>query len=250
FLYQSGYLTLRAKAGGAYLLDYPNREVREAISTLFMENFTSDWGAIGKSGRELGDRLASVDIADMVRIFIRLLAGICYYDHLDAGRIPLVRTLKKIIRKIPGVNRLESSDESKSAKLAEKIQKTRGESYYRSLLQTCLWMAGAKVTPEKQENLGRLDLEVVYGSLTYVIELKITENANGAARAARAGMDQIHGRGYGRASDTPVLVSLAVGKAERNIVGCIFERNGRETTLEFQDGTCVTPPPLPGDGSG
>ncbi|MDR1313344.1 MAG: AAA family ATPase, partial [Deltaproteobacteria bacterium] len=39
FLYQSGYLTLRAKAGGAYLLDYPNREVREAISTLFMENF-------------------------------------------------------------------------------------------------------------------------------------------------------------------------------------------------------------------
>ncbi|MDR1313657.1 MAG: AAA family ATPase, partial [Deltaproteobacteria bacterium] len=47
FLYQSGYLTLRATESGEYLLDYPNSEVREAISTLFMENFTSDWGAIG-----------------------------------------------------------------------------------------------------------------------------------------------------------------------------------------------------------
>jgi hypothetical protein len=67
FLYQSGYLTLRATESGAYLLDYPNSEVREAISTLFMENFTSNWGAIGKSGRELGEKLASGDIAGMVR---------------------------------------------------------------------------------------------------------------------------------------------------------------------------------------
>jgi hypothetical protein len=111
-------------------------------------------------------------------------------------------------------------------------------------------MAGAKTTPEKPVNRGRMDLEVVFGSMTYVLELKITENANGAARAARAGMDQIHGRGYGGASETHVLVSLAVGKEERNIVGCIFERNGRETSLEFEDGTCVNQPPPPGDGLG
>ncbi|MDR1314135.1 MAG: PD-(D/E)XK nuclease domain-containing protein, partial [Deltaproteobacteria bacterium] len=126
----------------------------------------------------------------------------------------------------------------------------KGESYYRSLLQTCLWMAGAKVTLEKPENLGRLDLEVVYGSVTYVWELKISENAKGAAAAARAGMDQIHRRGYGQASDTPVLVSLAIGKEERNIVGCIFERNGRETALKIEAGTCVAPPPSPADGLG
>jgi hypothetical protein len=169
---------------------------------------------------------------------------------LDADRVPLVRTLKKIIRKIPGVSRLESSDESKAANLAEKLQKKKGESYYRSLLQTCLWMAGAKVTPEKPENLGRLDLEVACGSVTYVFELKISENAKGAAAAARAGMDQIHRRGYGLASETPVLVSLAIGKEERNIVGCIFERDGRETALRIESGTCVTPPPSPVDGLG
>ncbi|MDR1315012.1 MAG: AAA family ATPase, partial [Deltaproteobacteria bacterium] len=250
FLYQSGYLTLRAKVDGAYLLDYPNTEVREAISTLFMENFTSDWEGIDESGRELGDRLASGDIAGMVNVLVNLLAGIHYRDNLDANRVPLVRSLKKIIRKISGSESLEPSDESKAAKLAEKLQKEKGEHYYRSLVQTCLWMAGAKATPEKPENRGRLDLEVVCGSMTYVLELKITENAKGAARATRAGMDQIHRRGYGGASETPVLVSLAVGKEERNIVGCIFERNGRETSLKFEDGTCVKPPPPPGDGLG
>ncbi|MDR1313213.1 MAG: AAA family ATPase, partial [Deltaproteobacteria bacterium] len=87
FLYQSGYLTLRAKDDGAYLLDYPNSEVREAISTLFMENFTSDWEGTGKSGRELGEKLASGDIAGMVGVLIQLLAGIHYRDHLDANRV-------------------------------------------------------------------------------------------------------------------------------------------------------------------
>jgi hypothetical protein len=233
-----------------YLLDYPNSEVREAISTLFMENFTSDWDGIDESGRELGDRLASGDIAGMVNVLVKLLAGIHYRDHLDANRVPLVRSLKKIIRKISGSENLEPSDEDKAAKLAEKLQKEKGEHYYCSLVQTCLWMAGAKVTPEKPENRGRLDLEVACGSRTYVLELKVTENSKGAARAARAGMDQIHRRGYGGASETPVLVSLAVGKEERTIVGCIFKRNGRETSLKFEDGTCVNPPASPGDGLG
>jgi hypothetical protein len=231
-------------------LEYPNSEVREAISALFMENFSSDWGSIGKSGRELGDRLASGDIAGMVRIIILLLADIHYSDHLDANRVPLVTILKKIIGKKTGEDRLESSEESKAMTLADKLQKEKGESYYRSLLQTCLLMAGAKVTPEKPENRGLLDLEVVYGTMTYVMELKIAKNARGAARATRAGMDQIRRRGYGGTSETPVLVSLAVGKAERNIVGCLFKRNGRETALKFKDGTCVTPPPPPGDDLG
>ncbi|MDR1312827.1 MAG: hypothetical protein LBQ12_03815 [Deltaproteobacteria bacterium] len=167
---------------------------------------------------------------------------------MDSIKVPLVRSLKKIIRKMSGRDSLEQSDEAKAAKLAEKLQNERGESYYRSLLQTCLWMVGAKVTPGKPESRGRLDLEVACGSLTYVMELNITENAKGAARAARAGMDRIHRRGYGGASATPVLVSLAFGKAERNIVGCIFKRDGRETPLRIEAGTCLTPPPSPGDG--
>jgi hypothetical protein len=174
-----------------------------------------------------------------------LLAGIHYSDHSKANRVPLIRTLKTIMRKETGVDRLDPSDESKAATLADKLQKEKGESYYRSLLQTCLWMAGAKATPEKPENRGRMDLEVVYGSMTYVMELKVVKNAKGAARAARAGMDQIRRRGYGGSSETPVLVSLAIGKEERNIVGGLFKRNGRETALRIKNGTCVPHPPSP-----
>jgi hypothetical protein len=44
FLCQSGCLPLGSEKGGVYLLDYPNSEVRKAVSQLFMENITSDWG--------------------------------------------------------------------------------------------------------------------------------------------------------------------------------------------------------------
>ncbi|MDR1314605.1 MAG: hypothetical protein LBQ12_13185 [Deltaproteobacteria bacterium] len=186
----------------------------------------------------------------MARSLIQFLAGIHYSDSLDAGKVPLVSPLVKIISKIFGGDSLESPDESKEAKLADKLLKEKGESYCRSLLKTCLRMVWAKVTPEKPEvtpekpvNSGPPGLEVVCVSLTYVVmELKISENAKGAARAARDVMDQIRRRGYAGASETPVLVSLAVGKAERNIVGCLFMGNGGETALMLRDGTCVTPP--------
>jgi hypothetical protein len=38
FLYQAGYLTLRKDSRGACTLDYPNFEVRPALSSLFMDN--------------------------------------------------------------------------------------------------------------------------------------------------------------------------------------------------------------------
>jgi hypothetical protein len=109
------------------------------------------------------------------------------------------------------------------------------------VLQAALWAAGAKATPEKWENLGRLDLEVLYGRITYVIELKMAENADGADAAVRAGMDQIIKKDYGEASERPVLVSIAIGREERNIVACLFEKDGRETAVEF-DGKVQSPP--------
>ncbi|MDR1312961.1 MAG: ATP-binding protein, partial [Deltaproteobacteria bacterium] len=237
FLYQSGYLTLRHNSETTYTLDYPNGEVREAISKLFLENFgsNSSWNGIGESGRELSRYLASGDVSGMVSVFARLLAGICYDYHLAANRVSLslLAAIKKIFRKISGADSLYDYGPNQPVELAEKLIRNRGESYYRSLLHACMLMAGARVTPEKPENLGRLDLEVVYGSLTYVIELKIAKNAGRAASAARAGLAQIHKQGYGRASKAPILVSLAIGRAERNVVGCLFEKDGRKTAVEI-----------------
>ncbi|MDR1081557.1 MAG: AAA family ATPase [Deltaproteobacteria bacterium] len=235
FLYQSGYLTLRRLEGEKeFILVYPNREVREAISRLFIQNVNSGWGGTYEAGRKLSGCLASGDVPGIISVLRQLLASVCYYDHLDANRLPLVKILKKIIRKVTGADFIDDSDQKLSAALVEKLGRLKGENSYRSLVQACLWMAGAKTTPEKPESLGRLDLEAVCGRLTYVIELKMTEDAGGAAAAVRAGMDQIHARDYGRATENPILVSLAVGRAERNIVGCLFERDGQETAVEVE----------------
>ncbi|MDR1081171.1 MAG: PD-(D/E)XK nuclease domain-containing protein [Deltaproteobacteria bacterium] len=142
--------------------------------------------------------------------------------------------LQKTAGETAGADLPDAPDQARSETFAEKLSRKKVESWYRSLLQTCLWTAGAKVTPEKSENKGRLDLEAVNGRMTYVIELKVADDARGAAVAVRVGMDQIHERGYGRATENPFLVSLAVGRSERNIVGSLFERDGQETTVEVE----------------
>ncbi|MDR1035739.1 MAG: PD-(D/E)XK nuclease domain-containing protein [Deltaproteobacteria bacterium] len=167
-------------------------------------------------------------------VLYRLLAGISYTDHLDALRSPVVRILQKIIQKFTGQDSSAAPLQEQSSALADFLVKSKGESYYRSLFQACFWMAGAKVTPEKQENLERLDPEVFFAPLTYVFELKMLENARGANTAIRKGMLQIRQRGYGLASKYPVFVSIAIGKAERNIVGCIFEKDGQETVIDVE----------------
>jgi hypothetical protein len=237
FLYQAGYLTLRTGGKLAYTLSYPNLEVRESISKLFLNNIISKSLGINSVAKELSVCLASCDIPGMVPIFYQLFAGICHKDHRDANRSPVVRVIKKLIRKITGSESVDETLQNESADLVETLEKAKGESFYRSLLLACLWMAGAKVTPEKPENIGDLDLEVYYGGLTYVFELKMAKNARGATVAARNGMRQIHERGYGLASKDPVFVSLAFGKAEKNIVGCIFEKDGQETTEEVKSNT-------------
>jgi hypothetical protein len=49
-------------------------------------------------------------------------------------------------------------------------------------------------------------------------------------------MLQIDGRGYGRSYKDPFLVSLAVGRKERNIVACLFKRgeSGSESAVEIR----------------
>ncbi|MDR1037230.1 MAG: ATP-binding protein [Deltaproteobacteria bacterium] len=234
FLYQAGYLTLRKRGKKNYTLRFPNLEVREYFAKLFLQNITYESFDTDDVAKELSRYLASCDIPGMVDIFHRLFAGICHKDHREASRSPVVRLIKKIIRKFTGSDPLDESVLNDSADLVETLEKSKGESFYRSLLQACLWTAGAKVTPEKPENIGALDLETYYGRLTYVFELKMAKNARDANVAVRNGMKQIHEKGYGLASKDPIFVSLAFGKAEKNIVGCIFEKNGQETTVEIK----------------
>ncbi|MDR1312800.1 MAG: ATP-binding protein [Deltaproteobacteria bacterium] len=233
FLYQAGYLTLRSISPDRYKLEYPNFEVRQAISSLFLENLYSSRAAVDKTGEELEKRLAARDVPGMVRVFMRLLYGICYDDHSAAEKGPREEDIVLDIRNAFDLKLTDVEIRRRSAELVEKILREKGEGFYRSVLQASLWTAGAKTTPEKHESIGRLDIEVVYGAMTYVIELKMADDVNGGPAAARAGMDQIRTQVYGLASKNPIRISIAIGRKERNIVACLFEMDGREM--------CVTP---------
>jgi hypothetical protein len=234
FLYQAGYLTLRKRVKKDYALIFPNLEVRENFVRLFLQNITYESVDIDDVAKKLSRCLASCDIPGMVDTFCRLFFGICHNDDKGAIRSPVIRLIKKIIRWITGSDSMDESERNESADLVETLENSKGEGFYRSLLQACLWTAGAKVTPEKRGNLDDLDIEACYGRLTYVFELKIAKNARGANVAVRNGMKQIHERGYCLASKDPIIVSLAFGKEEKNIVGCIFEKDGQETAVEIK----------------
>jgi hypothetical protein len=48
-------------------------------------------------------------------------------------------------------------------------------------------------------------------------------------------MVQMLRKGYGLSSPRPIRVSLAIGKAERNIVACRFKGDGKETAVRIKN---------------
>jgi hypothetical protein len=236
FLYQSGYLTLRAKTDSSFFLDYPNLEVRKSFSTLFLQNLApeSSWSGIDVVGTELKQCLEDLDVPGMLAVFIRLFADITYIDHSKADLNPKSGVLANIIRKV-GLLLPWSKQRKLTESLAELFSKKMGESFYRSVLHSALCMSGATVTPERHVGLGRIDLLVDCGVHIYVIEVKMTKNTEDGETGALAGMSQIHERRYGLAFRDPVLVSLVIGRKERNIVACRYEINGSGSTIEIDD---------------
>ncbi|MDR1041751.1 MAG: AAA family ATPase [Deltaproteobacteria bacterium] len=236
FLYQTGYLTLRYKSRGKYVLDYPNLEVRSSVSAMFLENLShgAAWNDIRKYGRDLTRHLAGGDVDGMVGVFTRLLSSIIFHDHADANREPRDMTLDVGVPEAAGEGSPTEPSRETPEFLAEKLLRTLGERFYRSILHAGLWMAGASVTAEKGESMERSDLEAAYGRHPYVIGLKMTDDVGGADKAVKAGMVQMREKGCGRSRKEPILVSLAIGRRERNIVACLFKKDGQETAVEIK----------------
>ncbi len=86
-LFQSGYLTIRElyedSFGVEYLLDYPNREVKDAFLTYLFEGFTSSQlGEVQVAARQLYRCLQQQDMAGFIGILQALFAKIPYTLHI------------------------------------------------------------------------------------------------------------------------------------------------------------------------
>ena len=79
FLYQAGYLTIEKWEGRAITLDYPNREVLDSISRVYLEMVYRVEGYV-TLGSKLWTALRDGDIGEAVRLYDVALAGIPYQD--------------------------------------------------------------------------------------------------------------------------------------------------------------------------
>jgi hypothetical protein len=136
-LFQSGYLTFKTPENRrGHLLDYPNYEVRNSVSTLMLG--------------------AAYDIDNSEQ---KTIAN-AIYDGLDARDFaPVFAEMKRTLAMIPG-------------KLYAKSDYPDKEAYYHTVLLTLLWGCNLHVKAEEWSARGVSDIVLNYDGDIYIIELK------------------------------------------------------------------------------
>src|SRR6056297_1341830 len=148
FLIQAGYLTFKDfQQDEGYLIDYPNKEVRDTFSELQMvSEFNNDSQEANAIRENIIKALKQNDFHLLFRQMQRTFSNIPY--TLFEPRI---------------------KDKMKETK-EEYIQRLEG--FYHSVILTMLWAAGVNVRAEELTALGRSDLILEYDQVVYIIELK------------------------------------------------------------------------------
>jgi hypothetical protein len=202
FLYQSGYLSLRPGHILDYSLDYPNREVLVAMSSLLTANILGDSDAAEASISGLKNALINDNASVVVAEFNRLLAKIPYDDYTASIK-------ENFEIRNPEVN--------------------FGEWLYRSTLLSYLYGAELRVEAELHGHRGRADMVVEFRGRVWVMELKVAKKGENAGKLADAALAQILEMGYADPFKNAVLLGVAIDNARRSItefrMGYKGERN-------------------------
>ena len=204
FLYQCGYLTLSDKESGNFLLDYPNTEVLNSMSRLFIQNTVSETVYNVING-ELTSAVTSNNVDAFVTVVNRLLAKIPYEDY----------SVEKMLSR------------KDYLLLLEKI--------CRSGILSFLHGCGLHVIGEMHTNKGRSDLVFssdstfgVASSLcrptTWVVEIKIASKRQSATRRAMEAFRQITDNNYAAPFADALCVGIAIHEEKRQITAFTSQR--------------------------
>lgn len=139
FLYQSGYLTLKAVKGDYYLLGYPNREVKKAMYEMLLPMM------MNKTSSEVNTLIQ------------KLKLSLCMGKVDDA-----MLYLKGLVAGTP------YSTQKKELFVFEE--------HFRFILKNIFYLCGFEVKEELEMASGRIDLVVANDSYIYVMELKMDDN--------------------------------------------------------------------------
>jgi DNA-binding Lrp family transcriptional regulator len=192
FLYQLGYLSLRpGKRSGKFTLDYPNKEVYEAVSQLWVQDFFSSVEEADTAIDALRSAFASGEAGAVIKQFNAFLARHLYDDHAAASR-------QQSKDPVPGVNFQEW--------------------FYRSALLSLLMVAGLDPSGEVHGIKGRTDLVVKTAGKVWVLEFKVFREAGADQETAEAAIAQIREKGYARRyGEDAIAVGIAINDTERAI---------------------------------
>ena len=191
FLYQAGYLTISAKEEQELTLDYPNREVRDSIASMYLKHVyhVKSYSALGS---QLWKAIKAHDMAKVVELYNIALAGIPYDDY-DRHESLVPTAVQGDIRVLSAAD--------------------QGESWYRSMFLMLLRGAGITGNGEAHTNRGRPDVIAQFPEQVVVFEFKYAKESSDIKSKRTEGEQQIVEKNYvkqygaeGRTVTTAVIV--------------------------------------------
>ena len=170
FLYQCGYLTIKAFGNFNYTLGIPNEEVRQALNRMVLPALT-------------------LRQQDDTKSMQANLAGQLETGQADAA----MRTLRSLIADVPYSNKKMASMDM--------------EERYRLIISTVLQAVGIRVEVERMLATGRIDIVAWVPRYIYVLELKLSGNG-GLEAACRQMKERAYAEPF--RADGREVVGLAV----------------------------------------
>ncbi|MDR1622879.1 MAG: ATP-binding protein [Synergistaceae bacterium] len=200
FLFQSGYLTIKARNDGNLTLDYPNKEVLSSVARLFLNGKFNAEGFDAEANR-LSKVLANGDAEELVQMYDRLLTSIPYDIY-------------------------EREEKKYAAENRKRKIYPLAESFFHALLFSMLWSSCLQTTAENHSYKGRSDIETEKNGHHYVIELKIADGKEASEKAAEEALRQIREKGYADkyAGQNAILLGLGVDREARRVGKAKMER--------------------------
>src|SRR6056297_863849 len=165
FLIQAGYLTFKEyKKDAGYLIDYPNKEVRDTFSELLMlSQYNHDFQEANDIRDEIRQALKNRDFERLFEQMRRTFSNIPYTIFEPGKKDDTVETQRAYIERLEG--------------------------FYHSVVLTMFWAAGINVRAEELTALGRSDLILEFEDEMYIIELK--------KQSPEVSLQQIKNKQYG-----------------------------------------------------
>lgn len=179
FLYQAGYLTIKAVHGDSYVLGIPNREVRKALYGMVLPIMIGQEKAITDNAiQEMKLALIAIDI-----------------DHA-------MLCLRQLVANTPYST--------------QKKERFVFEEHFRFILKNLFYMCGFEANEETQMSCGRIDLTVIAPTAIYVLELKM-DDEGGVDAAASQVAARHYADTYAAAHKPVVCLAVEFGRKSRGL---------------------------------